>query len=81
MHLYVKFVLHGGDVLVTNFIREYREELGLTQQELADRVNVSRQTIISLEKGSYNPSLELSLKISRVLKRSIEILFILEDEK
>ncbi|HLV49573.1 MAG TPA: helix-turn-helix transcriptional regulator, partial [Erysipelothrix sp.] len=52
----------------------------LTQADLAEMVGVSRQTIISLEKGSYNPSLELAFKISKVLKASIDDLFRMEED-
>jgi putative transcriptional regulator len=47
----------------------YRNKLGITQEELADLVGVTRQTIISLEQGRYNPSLELAYKITKILKR------------
>lgn len=66
--------------MVTNNIREVREKQSLTQADLAEMVGVSRQTIISLEKGSYNPSLELAFKISKVLKASIDDLFRMEED-
>ena len=47
----------------------YRNKLGLTQEDLAELVGVTRQTIISLEQGKYNPSLELASKITKALKR------------
>ena len=50
-------------------IKEFRKKLNMTQEELAKFVDVTRQTIISLESGKYNPSLELAFKISRTLKR------------
>lgn len=54
----------------------YRAKLGITQEELGDLVGVTRQTIISLEQGKYNPSLELAHKITKVLKRKyIEEIF------
>ena len=60
-------------------INEFRKKLGITQQELAERVNVTRQTIISLEMGRYNPSLELAHKISKVLKaKKIEDIFVFD---
>jgi putative transcriptional regulator len=46
-----------------------RNKLGITQEELANSVGVTRQTIISLEQGKYNPSLELAHKITKVLKK------------
>jgi putative transcriptional regulator len=60
-------------------ITEYRKTLKMTQQELADIVEVTRQTIISLERGKYNPSLELAFRITKALKkRYIEDVFLLE---
>jgi putative transcriptional regulator len=59
-----------------NKIFELRKELNLTQQQLADKVEVTRQTIISLEQGKYNPSLELAHKITKELKaKKIEDIF------
>lgn len=59
-------------------INFYRKQLGITQEELANAVGVTRQTIISLESGKYNPSLELAYKIKKVLKKKyIEEIFIL----
>jgi putative transcriptional regulator len=61
-------------------IREYRARQGLTQEELAKKVGVRRETIVFLEKGKYNPSLFLAYKIAKVLNESIEHLFIFEEE-
>jgi putative transcriptional regulator len=59
-------------------ITELRKKLKLTQEELATKVEVTRQTIISLEQGKYNPSLELAYKITKALKRkNVEEVFIL----
>ncbi len=58
-----------------NLVRQYREELRLTQQELALKVGVSRQTIISIEKGKYDPSLRLAFGLAEVLSEKIEVLF------
>lgn len=52
----------------------------MTQQDLADRLGVSRQTIISLERGKYNPSINLAYSISKVFSKSIEQVFIFEEE-
>jgi len=57
-------------------IRELRATAGLRQEDLARVVGVSRQTIISVENGRYNPSLELAWKLSRALGTSIEDLFL-----
>ena len=61
-------------------IKELREKHGLTQEALADKVNVTRQTILFLEKGKYNPSLRLAYKIARVFNVTIEDIFSFEDE-
>jgi len=61
-------------------IKEYREKYGLTQEALAEKVDVTRQTIIFLEKGKYNPSLRLAYKIARVFNVKIEDIFSFEDE-
>ena len=60
-------------------ITELRKKLKMTQEELANKVEVTRQTIIALEQGKYNPSLELAYKITKTLKRKrIEDVFILK---
>jgi len=65
---------------IPNLIRQYRFENGeMTQQVLADTVGVSRQTIISLEAGRYNPSLMLAYRIARAFDLFIEDVFMLED--
>lgn len=58
-----------------NRVKELRGEAGLRQEDLARQVGVSRQTIISVENGRYNPSLELAWKLSRKLGTTIEELF------
>lgn len=61
---------------ITNQIRRFRFEHGeMTQQELADRVGVTRQTILALEAGKYNPSLELAFRIARSFQVSMEEIF------
>jgi len=62
-------------------IRELREKHGLTQEALAEKVDVTRQTILFMEKGKYNPSLRLAWRISAVLGRPIEDIFSFEDEE
>jgi putative transcriptional regulator len=61
-------------------IKEFREKLGITQEALAEKVDVTRQTILFLEKGKYNPSLRLAYKIARQLNVKIEDIFSFEDE-
>ncbi|MBT4034863.1 MAG: helix-turn-helix transcriptional regulator [Candidatus Marinimicrobia bacterium] len=56
-------------------IKELRARDHLTQQQLADKVNVRRETIVFLEKGKYNPSLKLAYEISQVFALSIEEVF------
>jgi len=63
-----------------NRLEEFRIRNGWTQQELADRVDVSRQTIISLESGRYNPSILLAFRLARLFQMQIEDLFIYSEE-
>ncbi len=62
-------------------IKVLREELGLTQEALAKKVDVTRQTILFMEKGKYNPSLRLAYKVAKVLGKPIEEVFSFEDEE
>lgn len=59
-----------------NRIKELRTKLGITQEELAQKANVRRETIVFLEQGKYNPSLQLAHDVAKVLKTSIDNLFI-----
>jgi len=59
-------------------LKKYRQIKELTQQELANKVNVRRETVARLENAKYNPSLELAVRISKVLDTSIEELFVFE---
>lgn len=60
-------------------LRHHRQAGGMTQQTLAERVGVTRQTIISIERGRYRPSIELALQLARVFGVSVEDLFELEN--
>jgi len=62
-------------------LEKMRGERGWTQQELADMVDVSRQTIISLERGRYNPSILLAFRLARLFDVSIEDLFLYSEEE
>ncbi|CDO19096.1 DNA-binding helix-turn-helix protein [Streptococcus gallolyticus] len=62
-------------------IQELRKASKISQAELAEALDVTRQTIISLEKGRYNASLELAHKIANYFGKTIEEIFIFEDEK
>lgn len=67
--------------MVKNKMRELRGETGLRQEDLAEKAEVSRQTIISIESGRYSPSLPLARKIARIFGLAIEDVFIFEEEK
>lgn len=64
-----------------NRIREQRRQLGLTQEEFAKKLNVTRQTIIAVENNKYNPTLALALKIAHLLNKPVEEIFFLEDSE
>lgn len=64
-----------------NNLEKLRKNIGLSQEELAARLQVSRQTISSLEKGQYNPSILLAFRLSKFFNLSIEELFIYEEEQ
>lgn len=67
------------EIMKTN-IKQYRKELKMTQEELAEAVDATRQTIIALEQGRYNPSLILAYRVTKALKRRyIEDVFSLEE--
>lgn len=61
--------------LSKNKLKEYRENVGLSQEKIAEMVAVTRQTIISIEKGRYVPSLELALKFAKLFDCRVEDLF------
>lgn len=64
-----------GKLTINNCIQELRNKLNLTQQDLADAVDVTRATIIALEKGNYNPSLELAFRLAKFFKTGVEKIF------
>ncbi len=65
---------------MTNRIKEFRARFNITQEELAQKVNVRRETIVFLEKNKYNPSLKLAHDLAVVFKVSIEDLFLFDDD-
>lgn len=67
------------EVSVKNRLRSLRAQLHWSQQELAERLNVSRQTVNSIETERYDPSLPLAFRIARVFSLAIEEIFISED--
>ncbi|HNR81278.1 MAG TPA: helix-turn-helix transcriptional regulator [Candidatus Pacearchaeota archaeon] len=58
-----------------NKIKEMRNESGMTQEELAQKAGVRRETIVFLEQGKYNPSLKLAMEIAKVFKMKVDDLF------
>jgi putative transcriptional regulator len=64
-----------------NKLETLRAQKGWTQQDLAERVGVSRQTIISLERGRYNPSIQLAFRLARQFEVTIEDIFIYSEEE
>ncbi len=62
-------------------IKEHRARLGMTQDELARRVGVRRETIVFLEQGKYNPSLKLAHDVAKTLGARIDELFIFDDDE
>lgn len=61
-----------------NNIKKIRKELGIRQEDLANLVGSTRQTIIAIENDKYNPSIELAMRLAQVLNTPVENLFILE---
>lgn len=71
-----------GKVLVGNYIRKLRFNLNeMTQQQLADKAGVTRQTIVALEKGNYSPSLELAFRIAHAFNLPLEEVFFYENSE
>lgn len=74
----------GVITIVKNAVREFRTKVGLTQEELAQKIDVTRQTIGLIEKEKYNPTISLALKLCEVLNTTLNSLFWMEakeDEK
>ena len=64
-----------------NRLEEIRKQKGIKQEELAEAMKVSRQTICSLENGRYNPSVILAIKLARYFEMKVEDIFIYEEEQ
>lgn len=80
--LHVKVAFHmRGCGLLKNRLEEIRKQRGIRQEDLASILEVSRQTIGSLENGRYNPSIILAFKIARYFDMQIEDIFIYEEEE
>lgn len=67
--------------VIQNNVLELRTQKGVTQEELADALGVSRQTVIALERGRYTPSVLLALKVAHYFKRTVEDIFTIANEK
>ncbi len=65
---------------VENCVQFYRKKAGMTQEELAKKVKVSRQTVVSIERGDYMPSIYLGIKISEILGKKVENVFTCVEE-
>jgi len=61
--------------IILNHVHQFRNQAGVTQEQLAQAVGVCRQTIIAIEKGNYTPSVMLALKISQFFKQPVEKIF------
>jgi putative transcriptional regulator len=64
--------------MVKNQVYELRQKASVTQEDLAASLNVTRQTVIAIEKGNYTPSVLLALKIAKYFKKSVEEIFIID---
>ncbi|MEL7649311.1 MAG: helix-turn-helix transcriptional regulator [Sedimentibacter sp.] len=62
-----------------NKIKELRKQIGLRQEDLARELGVTRQTINAIENNKYNPTLELAMKLAKLLKTPVEVIFELDD--
>ncbi len=63
-----------------NLVKQLRKQIGLRQEDLAKELGVSRQTIIAIENDKYNPTLELAMKIAKLLNLHVDEIFFLDDE-
>lgn len=66
---------------IKNCVYEHRTAAGVTQEDLAEKTGVSRQTIIAIEKGHYTPSVMLALRLAHYFKKPVEALFTIRHEK
>ena len=66
---------------VVNTVSELRLSSGWTQQELAEKLDISRQTVIAIEKGNYTPSVLLALKVAKCFKKPVHDIFTIAYEK
>jgi putative transcriptional regulator len=76
--IFLEKIKEGKDI--KNIVKEKRKAKGLTQQDLADAIGTSRQTVIQLENREYNPSLKLAFRIANILEIHIEDLFLISKD-
>ena len=62
-----------------NIVKQLRKQAGLRQEDMAERLGVSRQTIIAVENDKYNPTLELAMRIAKLLKLHVDEIFFLDE--
>lgn len=74
-------VIKEVDMPLENRLKEFRNEKGLNQSDLGSLVGVSRQTISLIERGDYNPSITVCLKLAKVLDRSVEEIFTYKEDE
>lgn len=77
---FIMKIIRGDDHLKNNLV-DFRKKYGLSQERLAEKLGVSRQTIISIEKGKYDPSLPLAFELARAFNTTLEELFIYEGKE
>lgn len=73
--LFYVYGMSGNSDVRSNMVRKWRRWMELSQQDLAERVGVSRQTVANIEKGNYSPSVHLALDICKVLGKTVEEIF------
>ncbi|MGF7067185.1 putative transcriptional regulator [Priestia megaterium] len=74
------FHFNYGGLFIKNNVKVARVKMNLTQQQLADKVGITRQTVSLIEKGQYNPSLKLCLQICYVVEETLDELFWIDKE-
>lgn len=72
-------MLYQGGGILKNRVRELRISYGITQEDMAEKLGISRQTVISIEKERYKPSIVLAFKLAKLFNTSIEDIFTMED--
>lgn len=79
MHSFFVLLLLGEELMKTR-IKEFRARYDMTQEDLAQKVGVRRETIVFLEKGKYNPSLKLAYNVAKAFNSAIEEVFIFDEK-